>query len=330
MKIRDVRSKSFPLECGVPQGSVLGPSLFTIYSAYEIGSIVRLHNLDYHMYADDTQLYVSFRPSESTPALQQLESCIEEIELWMTSNRLKLNNDKTEILLISTQAILNKIGPLSIRIGSVEVSPRSCVRNLGALIDSNLTMEQHVSAICKACGLHIHNIGKIVKYLTSSATEKLVHSLISSRLDSNNSLLYGISDTLVHRLQLIQNTAARLVTRTRKHEHVSPVLQSLHWLPVHERIIYKVLLLTFKALHELAPSYLSDLLTVYTPSRALRSQSKNLLSIPQTRLKSFGDRAFCKAAPTLWNSLPLDIRSCKSVATFKSKLKTYLFKKAYY
>ena len=197
------------------------------------------------------------------------------------------------------------------------------------MFDAGLTMEQQVSAVCRSCGLHIHNIGKIVKFLTPRATEQLVHSFISSRLDACNSLLYSISDSLLHRLQLIQNTAARLVTRTGKYEHITPVLKSLHWLPVRERIDFKVLLLTYKALHGLAPEYLTELIKHHTPARSLRSQSQNLLVVPSTKLKTHGDRAFSKAAPVLWNSLPPNIKSCDSVAAFKANLKTVLFNRAF-
>ena len=113
---------------------------------------------------------------------------------------------------------------------------------------------------CRSCGLHIHNVGKIVRYLTPRATGQLVHAFIVSRLDSCNALLHGLPDDQVRGLQLIQNTAARQVTRTRKHEHITPVLRRLHWLPVRERIHFKILLLAFKCQHRLAPGYLAELL----------------------------------------------------------------------
>ena len=128
--------------------------------------------------------------------------------------------------------------------------PSDVVCSLGVMFDSALTMEPQITAICGSCGLHIHNIGKIVRYLTPRATELLVHAFITSRLDSCNALLHGLPDDQVRRLQLIQNTAARLITRTRKHEHITPVLRRLHWLPVREPIDYKILLLAFKGLHE--------------------------------------------------------------------------------
>ena len=122
--------------------------------------------------------------------------------------------------------------------------------------------------------------------------------------------------------------AARMLTSTRKFDHISPVLQRLHWLPIRYRIHFKLLLLTWKALHDMAPSYISDLLNPHIPSRRLRSSDKQFLSVPRTH-SSYGDRAFYACAPKLWNSLPSDLRFCDSLDGFKKTLKTHLFKIAY-
>ena len=128
----------------------------------------------------------------------------------------------------------------------------------------------------------------------------------------------------------MQNAAARLVTRSKKADHITPVLKSLHWLPVHRRIEYKMLLLTFKTLHGLAPCYMRELLTQKANSaRNLRSNDMNLLLVPKSRTVSYGDRDFRIAAPKLWNGLPEYIRKCESLPEFKSFLKTHLFRKSF-
>jgi hypothetical protein len=133
------------------------------------------------------------------------------------------------------------------------------------------------------------------------------------------------------KLQYVQNAAARLVTLTHKREHISPILIELHWLPVKQRIEYKLLLLTFKALNGSAPSYLSNLIKSYKPSRSLRSSNSNLLEKHTTfNFKMYGKRAFKCAGPELWNSLPHDLRFIPSLNVFKKKLKTHLFNKAYF
>ena len=167
------------------------------------------------------------------------------------------------------------------------------------------------------------------RYLSQDTTEILIHAYITSKLDNCNSLLYGIPAYMINKLQTIQNAAARIVTFTKKTEHITPVLCKLHWLPVQYRIIFKVLLLVYKGLNCLAPNYISELLHYRTSSRSLRSSSQRLLSIPRTSLKTYGDRAFSVAGPRLWNKLPLLLRSSNTLTVFKKNLKTYLFKFAF-
>ena len=155
--------------------------------------------------------------------------------------------------------------------------------------------------------------------------ETLVHAFISSKLGFCSALLYGLPKSVIDRLQYVQNCAARLVTRTRSSEHITPVLRRLHWLPVRQRITYKILLLTYKALNGMAPRYIADLLQPYTPTRQLRSSSKNWLVTPKSNLKFYGDRSFQVAAPRLWNSLTDDITSIQKLDVFKNKIKTLLF-----
>ena len=152
---------------------------------------------------------------------------------------------------------------------------------------------------------------------------------VGGSFDHCNSLLHGLPKYLLARLQAVQNAAARVVTMTPKFDHITLILINLHWLPVEFRITFKVLLLVYKALHGLAPSYISGLLNFKTYSRSLRSSRKEYLAVPRSRLKTYGDRAFSIAGPKLWNNLPLEIRKCASVATFKQSLKTFLFKLAY-
>ena len=156
----------------------------------------------------------------------------------------------------------------------------------------------------------------------------MVHAFVTTHLDYCNSLYYGLPKKQIKRLQGIQNTAARLVTGTRKYDHITPILRELHWLQVDTRIIFKYLLITFKCIHGLAPKYLSDLLTL-KKNRGLRSDNKLLLVKPKSRLVTYGDRAFSNAAPKLWNALPDKIRLSESLEDFKSGLKTYLFRKSY-
>ncbi len=323
-------AKRRPLGQGVPQGSVLGPILFTIYTL-PLGDIVRKYGIQFHLYADDTQLYFSFDPSDSnSPIICQLkmQACIEEIRQWMTQNMLKLNDDKTEVLYIRSPKHRRAEFP-DITIGQQVIAQSDVVRNIGVLFDKTMTLEPHIKAVTRAAHFHLRNISKIRKFLTNESAEIAIHAFVTSKIDYCNSLLYGLPKNLISKLQRVQNTAARIITRTGKYDHISPVLQKLHWLPVEQRVRFKILLLTYKCLNDLAPAYLSELLTPYKPGRVLRSADQGLLVVPKTKLSAYGDRAFYKVAPALWNTLPYDIRNCSSITTFKTKLKTHLFKCSY-
>lgn len=176
---------------------------------------------------------------------------------------------------------------------------------------------------------HLRNIIDIRASLTQDAAEKLVHALVTSRIDCGNALLAGLPAVQLEKIQRVQNTAARVICGARKHEPITPVLKRLHWLPIKFRIQYKILLLTFKALHGLAPDYIIELLTVYQPQRTLRSNRNRTLVVPRTKQRSYGDRAFSAVAPKLWNALPVDLSAIDTLDSFKSSLKTFLFRQAF-
>ncbi|XP_048759062.2 uncharacterized protein LOC125668729 isoform X2 [Ostrea edulis] len=222
-------------------GSVLGPGLYAMF-AKPIGEICRRHHIMYHCYADDTQAYLVFKPTDTWNAItSRLHECLADIKSWMNVNLLKLNEEKTEFIVFTLKH--SNVSPsFQLSFGNTIVSNSDCVRNLGAFFDSVLSFKNHISYISRSCYYHLRNIARIRSFINDDACKTLVCSLVLSRLDYENALFKGLPQTDLSRLQRIQNSADRLVARVRKHDHISPVLVSLHWLPVNSRVEYKNLL----------------------------------------------------------------------------------------
>ena len=248
----------------------------------------------------------------------------------MISNQLKLNDDKTECLLIvSNRTSLPNPHLTSIHIGNTDILFSLQAKHLGITLTNKLSMEKHVTNICRSAYIEIQRISNIHHYLTIDATEPLLCAFVLSKLDCCNFLLSG-SPKHLDKLQKIQNSAARLVFKARKHEHIKPLLQKLHWLPVISRIQYKVATLYYNSFTESYPVYLSEFLTVYHPSKQLRSISDTrTFCIPFTKTKTFGQQAFSFTGLTQWNSLLYDVHHSVSTSSFKQALKTHLPKSAY-
>ena len=202
------------------------------------------------------------------------------------------------------------------------------ITNLGFHFDSQLSMENHISKTCASVHYHLKQISKVRDLINADTCKLLVHSFVTSRLDYCNSLLSGTSANQISRLQKLQNRAAPLITRTKQREHITPILKSLHWLPIESRIQFKILCFVFKVRSSSAPEYISELLQSHCPSRTLRSQSLGYYTVPNMS-SHFRTKSFSYSAPKLWNALPIEIKNCKTLGEFKKKLKTYLFSRVY-
>ncbi|XP_046566240.1 uncharacterized protein LOC124274916 [Haliotis rubra] len=222
---------------------------------------------------------------------------------------------------------LRKIGECSLTVGDQSICPVPQVKNLGVVFRSSMSPESQALTAARSATFHLRRIGKIRRYLDIDTTKLLVQSYVISRLDYCNSLVSGAA--AIQHLQFVQNRAARIITRTKCQEHITPVLRSLHWLPVKRRIQYKIICITYSTLYDInSPAYLKDIIEIYRPTRVLRSEKRGSLKMPATKT-SMGDRAFSAAAPALWNSLPVELRSVSSLEAFRSQLKTHLFLATY-
>jgi hypothetical protein len=217
--------------------------------------------------------------------------CKTSEKLWI----LGLKNNpyhKTELIIFAPKHRVNDLSNCHLSIGGNIVSSAECIQNLGVYFDEALSMSKQVSGISKSCFHQIRNIGRIRQYITEDACRTLICSLVTFRLDYGNVLLYGLPTSVIQRLQRVQSTAARMITRQKKSDHITPVLHSLHWLPVSYRCQYKLLLYVFKAVIQKAPMYLQALIQVHKPSRSIRSGTRSLLTTPSVRTKTFGERRF--------------------------------------
>ena len=192
------------------QGSCLGPLLFTVYTS-ELFDIVGRHLPSVHSYADDSQLYLAFSPivqGDDSSAVKAFCDCIMDLRKWMIRDRLLLNNDKTEFLLLGTKHQLGKVDINSITVGESVVNTKPVVRNLGSWFDSQLSMYIHVSELCSQAFFHLHNISRIRKFLSPVETKSLVHAFVTSRVDYCTSLLYGLPASQLNKVQRVLNAAA--------------------------------------------------------------------------------------------------------------------------
>ena len=205
--------------------------MLTIYTT-PLGQLIRRHGLTFHLHADDTQLYLAFKPSEPSFIVNnifRLDRCIDDTRVWMKLNLVKLNDDKTELLVITSRPSTSQPLHISINVGDQYISPSEEPPN-------NL-----VSNVCRSINLNMYSIGKIRKYLDRPTVDNLVNAIITSRRDYCNSLMFGVPTELISQLQKRQNHAVRAITKWRKYDHITPVLVDLHWLPVKQWIDFKIL-----------------------------------------------------------------------------------------
>jgi hypothetical protein len=304
----DERSATSAVLYGVPQGTVLGPLLVVLYTA-PLLHVIAQHGVDVHQYADDIQLYLSVPPPDAAVAFDRLGACLVDVEAWLKASRLRLKPSKTQVMWLGSAQLLAKVQLIEIPVLSSQVRVVETARNLGVVIDSQLSMSAQVSAVCRGCYYQLRQLRPLTKCMTKDAIKTLTHAFISSRLDYCNALYYGITDGLISRLQSVQNAAARLVTGLGRRDHVTPVLQQLHWLPIRRRVLFKLMTCVHRSLAGAAPAYLADECNLISDvgSCSLRSTDCQTCVVRRSR-NHFGDRCFAVAGPSIWNRLPLHLK----------------------
>ena len=239
VKVGSALSDLQKLLFGVPQGSVLGPLLFSLYTSPFSTLIGKHKGVNFHFYADDTQLYVHLSHMNASAAFDKLNRCLQDVKEWMLASKLKLNPDKTEFILFGSKKQrkrLNACFPIDI-LGNA-LHPTESVRNLGVWFDSDFSFSKHVQNVCKDRFIQLRDFRNIRQFLTHDASVLVANAFVSSQLNYCNSLFMSLSKFNLHRLQSIQNNAARIVTNSSKYTWITLVLRKLYWLPIQFQIGY--------------------------------------------------------------------------------------------
>ena len=317
VKIAESMSETRTLSYGAPQGSVLAGLLVTIFMT-PLQHVINMHG------NVTTKLKISITTRDQ-PDLDPLTKCIVDIRRLMNSYFLKLNEEKTELLVISKPQINMH---LSLSIGSASVLSAETIRNLGVYFDRNLTFDKHISHLVQVLSLQLRLLSTIRSKLTFETCMLFLHYYFFSRLDYCLAVLYGLPDTSINRLQRLMNRAARILTGHPFRQSITPVLNELGWLKVRNRCTLRLLTHVFQCLHNNCPTYLRNKVQYYIPCRHLRSQTKSLLQVPQCKT-AYGSRAFSVAGPNLFNLLPIAISKSNLLKNFKEKLYSHFLNSQY-
>ena len=320
VKIGDSLSAPLLVLYGVPQGSILGPLLFNLYCSSLSDAFARA-GFDCMGYADDNLGFRVFPAFNKLSTLfSDVPSCLSSISDWTNAHFLKLNESKTHVMVFGNKSFKESVNLSGCLNSSGSLLPLShATKLLGTHIDDTLSFDLHVSKTVSSSLIILKNVRSIRKFLTPDAAETLIHSIITSKLDQCNSLLFNVSSSNMTKLQRIQNFALRTVLNLRPRSPLSQHFQNLHWLTVEQRIHFKILTTTFKCINCLAPSPLAVKVKLSSPLDMLLDTS---LFYPSSVL---GKKAFSYSAPRCWNALPRSLRVIPCLDTFKAHLKHHLF-----
>ena len=320
VKIEKEYSESMDVPCGAPQGSVLGPKCFNINVRSQPLAFKKCM-FNTSSFADDSngrkQFTLTFQFSVIT---KDIVNCLNEIVKWSNIHFMKINPDKTEILLLCPSSLNREVLIHGVFYEDQCIRFSTEVKNVGVWLDKNLEMDKHINHITSHCYKILRDIGRIRRCLQQCHLERLVHAVISSRLDYCNYLFMDLSRENIFKLQKVQNAAARMVLGRRRRDSAKQALKQLHWLNIDARVTFKVLLLVHKCLYGLCPQDLGLLYRGFNgrPDDLLLLQTPNFTS-------SYGKRIFAYHGSRLWNALPVNIRAENDIEKFKKYIKTMLF-----
>ena len=306
---------------GVPEGSILGPALFTIY-LNNIPSIPDVCSLE--SYVDDSKLYLSFPVAEASNVIQQINKDLKKIASWCCYNSLLINPEKTKLLVLGTRQMLQKLpADFHVTLLGKKITPSPSARDLGLQVDSILSYDEHVTQTVSSCIGSLCQINRVKHLFDARTLERVINALVFSKLYYCSPVWSNTSKKNISKLQKVQNFGCRIITGKRKFDHITPVLRELRWLPVTSFLKYTLGVLAFKCVKGLAPSYLCRRFKTRASVHNRNTRYKNTLNIPAYKSAS-GQRTFLYRATSFWNSLPCEIRECNNLPIFKRLLKEFL------
>ena len=320
VRIGDAVSKVLPLEFGVPQGSILGPVLFTIYVNDLLSVPKRCLSASY---VDDCKLYLSFSPAELPTSILALNEDLTRISQWCCKNSLLINPDKTKVLAVGLPQLLKKLSSFSITLFDKEITPVPVVKDLGVLLDTRLSYNQHITEIASKCLFKLYQINRIKHLLDRKTLLLVINSFVFSKLQYCSTVWSNTSSSNIDKLQKVQNFAGRIILGLRKYDHISDGLRSLKWLPIREKLILNDATMMHKCINKLVPDYLADMFKSRSQVHNRQTRSSGALDIPLCRL-STGQRSFAFRGAKLWNSLNDNIKSLKCPRNFRRHLANVL------